>query len=132
MKVPTHHNVELLLGATYTRHRSREDGRVVALADRVEQFVRVDWQASRIAVGEVVALQDSRDCGLRHERDDIIQVEFAQPVAVEDDLRLRRVEDLVVLVGVSLGIFRDDFGRKLNSRFRAPSRVTDHGREIVQ
>ena len=73
--------VEFLVGAAELDVGLERD-RVVALRQRIEEFVDRDRLLALIALGEVVALQHPRDRVLRRELDHAVRAERRQPLRV--------------------------------------------------
>ena len=80
---------------------------------------------------EVVALEDARQRRLRRQPDHPLGAERPEPLAVEHDLGLDRIEDLEDLLLVGLGVLQDLVRRQRRPRGLLAGRVADHPREIA-
>ena len=75
------HQIEELFGAAHLHIALQGEG-VVALHQGVKEFVQVDRVAVIEALAEVVTAQHLCDRELRHQRDDVRELQRAQPFGV--------------------------------------------------
>ncbi len=122
--------VEFLVGAAQLDVGLERD-RVVALRERIEEFVDRDRLPFLVALGEVVALEHPRHRVFRGEPDHAVGAERREPLRVERDLGLLPIEDEEHLVGVGLGVGLDLLARKRRARHVAPGGIADHPGEVA-
>src|SRR3989442_566627 len=130
LQIPAHQVVELLIGASQFNIGLQVDG-IHGLTERVEQFVHKDGHAAAQAVGEVVAFEHAGDRGLGPEPDDFLKGHAAQPLAVEHDLRLLRLENFAVLISGGSYVALDFFPRQHRPGLLLLGRITNHAGEIA-
>ena len=114
--------------STSASHRHR----VVALQQRVEQLEHRDRLAGRVALGEVVALEDLGHGGRAHEREQVGH-RHVEPLAVEADLQpLGSVEHLERLLLERRGVGVDLLaGRAPGGCSERPLGSPDAGRVVA-
>ena len=122
--------VELLVGAAELDVRLKRH-RVVALRERIEEFVDRDRLLGRVALGEIVALEHARHRVFRRELDHAVGAERHQPFGVERHLGLFAVEDQEHLVGVCTSVRLDFLTGQRGPRRIAARGVADHSGEIA-
>ena len=122
--------VEELVGAAeldigLDRHR------VVRLRHGIEELVQRDGLLRRVALGEVVALEDAGDGELARELEQVCEVELAEPLGVAAQLGLVGIEDLERLLDVGLRVRVDLLARERRAGRVAAGRVADERREVA-
>ena len=128
LDVAREEQVELLVGAAELHVRAHRH-RVVALEQRVEQLEDRDRAPGRVALGEVVALEDLRHGGGAREPEEVLH-RHVEPLAVAAHLGALAVEHLEGLLLVGLGV-AVDLGRVgVGPRRGAAARVP-HARGVV-
>ena len=122
--------VELLVGAAELEI-GLQGHRVVALHQRIEEFVDADRRARLESLGEVVALHHPRHGVAGGELDHPAGAERVAPLGVVTNLRLGSVEDQarLGLIGLSVGL--DLLAGQRRPGGVAARRVADHGREVA-
>ena len=130
LQLAPHQQVELLVGAAEFDIGLHGHG-IVALAQRVEEFVDGDRLAAGVALGEVVALEHARDGVARGELDHAGGADRLEPGGVEADLGLLRVEDLEHLGTVGVGVLQDLLARKRRAGRVLAAGVADHAGEVA-
>ena len=108
-----------------------ERHRVVPLGERVEKLVESDRLVRPPAFLEVVALEDPRDRDPRRQSNQPRGAEGVQPLAVELDDRLVRVENLEGLLRVGAGVLLDLLAGQLRAGRLLPGGVADRPREVA-
>jgi hypothetical protein len=98
---------------------------VVGLRERIQQFVQADGLVRLPAFGEVFALQHLRDRHPGGQGDDLGEVQFAQPLAVEAHHGLVPIQDPRQLVHVGRRVRLDLFFGKHRARRGTAGRVAD-------
>ena len=116
--------VEQLIGPAELDVGNEVD-RVVRLRQRIQELVHPDRLPALEALLEVAALQHLRHVVLRRQPDPSGAAQRLEPLAVEADLRLRRVEDLEDLRLVGLGVAVDLLLRQRRPRLRPAGRIAD-------
>ena len=125
-----HQQIEFLVRAAhfdvaFERHR------IVSLGQRIQQLVHRNRHAFRVALGEIVALQDARHGVFRAQPDHVFEAQLVQPFAVEADLGFFRIENLEDLRLVGLGVGLDLLARQRRTRGVAAGGIADHGRAVA-
>ena len=122
--------VELLVGAAELdvgAHRHR----VVALHQRIEEFVDGDRLVRPVALAEIVALEHARNGGGGGELDHARGAERVAPFRVEADLGLLGVENLEYLRLVGRGVGLDLLARQRRARHVLAGGIADQAGEIA-
>ena len=84
-----------------------------------------------VALGEILALEHSRDCVLGRKLHHPVGAERHQPFRIERDFGLVAVEDQKHLVGVGLRVVGDFVSGEGRARRVASGGIADHPREIA-
>jgi hypothetical protein len=123
-----HQQVEGLIGAAEL-HVRLEGDRVVRLHEGIEEFVRGDRIAGRVAFRKIVALEQPRHRVARAELHDLGR-RHRHPLAVEADFGARHVEHPPRLLDVGCGVALDLLAALRRTRLLAPRRIADSRGEI--
>ena len=130
LQLAAHQQVELLIGTAQLDVRLQRD-RVIALQQRIEEFVNRDGLAAGVALFEVVALHHAGHGLLGRQLDHAGRTQLAQPGRVVLDAGLGGVEDLERLLGIGEGVMFDGlFGERRTGSVLAGG-VTHHGSEVT-
>ena len=105
-KLAAHQEIEHLVGAAKL-HVGFDSYRVVGLEQGVKQFGDGDGSVLAKALGKVVPFEELGDGEPPGQADNIGQGEFAEPLALVNDLGAVAVNDLEELAEVGLGVFHD-------------------------
>ncbi len=129
LDVAAQQQIELLISAAELDVGADRD-RVIALEQRIEQLEDGDRLARRVALLEIVALQDPGHGGGAQQGKQLLHP-HVQPLPVEADLEAVGIEDLQRLIGECLGV-GIDLSRVENWPGAAPSaRITHSGGVIA-
>src|SRR5260370_14040530 len=90
-----------------------------------------DRKTSRVALAKVVALQNLRQRVARAEPDHVLEAQGAQPVAVEADLRLIRIQDFEDLLFVGFGILVDLLASEWRTRDVPAGGIADQAGHVA-
>ena len=105
--------------------------RVVGLGEGVEELVHGDRLAGRIALGEVVALQQPRDGVVGAETYEVLGRELVHPLTVEADLRTSHVEQHAGLLDIGGGVPLHLLFGEGRTRLLLARRIADARREVA-
>ena len=83
------------------------------------------------ALVEVFALEHLRDGEFGGQANPVCGLQLVEPLAVEASFGLVRIENLVHLRHVGLGVAHDVFGAERRARGGAARRIADHAGEIA-
>ena len=104
--------------------------RIVALHQRVDEFVDSDRLIALVALGKVVPFQHPRHSVCGGQLDQVGSVESVHPCGIKHDLSFVRIQHFEYLGVVRLSIFQHLFTRQGWSRRIFTAGVTDHPRKI--
>ncbi len=122
--------VELLIGAAEFEV-ALERHRIKTLHQRVEQFVHGDGHALLEPLGEIVALQQSRQGVFGGQANHAIGAQRLAPLGVVANLGFLRVEHQAGLGVIGLGVGLDLLDRQRRAGGVAPGRIADARGEIA-
>ncbi|OPZ05764.1 MAG: hypothetical protein BWZ10_03013 [candidate division BRC1 bacterium ADurb.BinA364] len=105
--------------------------RIVALHQRIHEFVQVDRLAGGMAFLEIVAFEHARHRHPRKKPDHILEFHREEPAAVEFDFRFVRIEDFIDLIEIGLGVALDFLFAQLGPGFGAAGRIADAPRAVA-
>ncbi len=129
LQLPPDQQVELLVGAAEL-DVGLERHRVVALHQRVQEFVHGDRLPGLVALGEIVALEHPGHRVPRRQLDHAGRAHLGHPGGIELHAGQRRVEDLEDLRLVGFRVGPDFIGRQRRPRRVAAGRITDQAGEV--
>ena len=130
LQLAPYQQVEFLIGAAELHVALQRHG-VVALHQRIQEFVDGDRLIALVALREIVALEHARDRVPPGDLDEPGGVHAAEPARIEIDARLFAIEDLEDLLLVGLRVRLDLFARQRRPRRVAPGRIADHSGEVA-
>jgi hypothetical protein len=130
LQLPTDQQIELLVGAAEFDIGLQRD-RVIALDERVEEFVDRDRLSTFIALVEIVAFEHARDRVLRRQFDHIGGVHRAEPFRIEPQFGAFAVEYFVYLGCVGFRVCQHVLAREWLARHVLAARIADHAGEIA-
>ncbi len=125
-----HQQVEFLVGAAQLEVGLERDG-IVALHQRVDEFMDGDGLAGLVALAEIVALQHLRHGVGGRQLDQVDRAEFVHPGGVEHDFGLGRVEHFEHLVAITLRIGKHLLTRQRRAGGVLAGGVADHAGEVA-
>ncbi|MNM45771.1 hypothetical protein D3C81_566990 [compost metagenome] len=130
LQLAAHQQVELLIGTAELHVRFQRD-RVIALQQRIEEFVNGDGLTAAVALLEVVALHHAGHCLLGRQLDHAGRAELAEPAGVVLDAGLRGIQDLERLLRIGEGVVLDGlFGERRAGAVLAGG-IPHHGGEVA-
>jgi hypothetical protein len=103
LQATTHQQVEFLVGTAEFDVRFQGD-RVVALHQRIQEFVDRDRLLRRIALGEIIAFEHACNRVLRGQLDHVGRGHLSEPFAVETHFGALAIEHLEHLLGIGLRV----------------------------
>ena len=130
LQVAAHQQVELLVGAAQFQIALERDT-VIALHQRVQEFVHADRHARGEAVVEIVALHHACHGVLGGQLDHAARTERITPLTVVTDLGARRVQHQRGLLVIGLGVGLDLLARQRRAGVVAARGVANHRGEIA-
>ncbi len=130
LQLASHQQVKFLVSAAQFDIRL-ECHRVIALHQRIDEFVDRDGLVALVAFGKIIALQHLRDGVRSRQLDQIHRAEFVHPGRVEHDLGFFRIQHLEYLVAIGLCVFHHLLTRQGRTRGIFAARVADHPGEVT-
>jgi len=130
LDVAPHEQVEELVRAPQLHVGLKGHG-VVSLDQGVDQLVDGNGALALETLFEILPLEHPRHGVLGAKTDEVLGAELGHPLAVEDDLRLFRIEYLEDLFRVGLGVFQHLFAGEGRAGLRASRGVADHGGKVT-
>ena len=130
LQLAPHQQVEFLVRAAQLDVRLERHG-IVALHQRIDEFVDRDRLVALVALGKIIALQHLRDGMRGRQLDQVHRAEFVHPGRVEHDLGFFRVQHLEHLVAIGLGVFQHLLARQRRAGGIFAGRVADHAGEVA-
>ncbi len=112
-------------------HVAVEHHRIVALRQRIQEFVHRNRRAVFQAFREIVAFQNAGHGILRAQADHVLELQLVEPLAIEADFGFARVQNFEDLSLVSLGVAIDIGARHRRPRDVAAGGVADHAGHIA-
>ena len=112
-------------------HVRLKRNRVVALNQRIEEFVDRDGLLPGITLREVVALEHARHGVLSRQFDHVGRTHRTEPLAVEAHFSALAVQHLEYLTGIGLRVDQHILSRKRLAGDVLAGRVADHAGEVT-
>ena len=129
-KLTASKQVEQLVGAAQL-NICLDNHRVICLHDGIQELVEADWQLGRVAVMEVIALENASNGEVGSDLQKVFHAQGKNPFGIITKGGLFGVKNLEGLVNVSLSVFLNLFTRKLRTRGVAAGRVADKGGSVT-
>ena len=130
LQAAPHQQVEFLVGAAQL-HVGLQGDRIVALHQRIQEFMDGDRLLRGVALGEIVTLQHAGHGELAGQLDHVRGRHLAEPLGIEAQLGLFAIQHLEHLVGVGAGIGLHVFARQRLAGGILATGVADHAGEVA-
>src|SRR5262249_46393072 len=126
---PEQHAQFLWLASHFRAPSSRR--RMVRLASRIWKLMHEDGLAGFVTVMEIVALEKAAHGVFRAQRDDVLETHGLEPLAVETDFGLLRIQNFEDLRTVGLRVLFNRLTRHRRASGVAAGRVADQARHVA-